>query len=145
MAGRFSVEAVFKAVDKVTAPVSRMQNKIGKFTRGAERNFRSMNRVINKTAKGLYGAGKAAAKFALVGVGAVTTSVGLLIREFSKIEDAEAAFTPLLGGAKKAKELVQALNDTAASTPFQFETLASSANQLSPVMNGNIEKTINLI
>ena len=50
MAGRFSVEAVFKAVDRVTAPVTKMQNKIGKFTRSVERNLRKVNKAFGKFA-----------------------------------------------------------------------------------------------
>ncbi len=142
MAGRFSVEAVFKAVDRITAPVTRMQNRVGKFTRSMSRGLRKVNRLLSKTVQGLGRGAKAAVRFAAVGLGVVTTAVGLLVREFSKLEDAEAAFTPVLGGAKRAKELVEALNKTAATTPFQFETLAKAANQLLPVMNGNIEDTI---
>ncbi len=142
MAGRFSVEAVFKAVDRITAPVTRMQNRVGKMTRSMERGLRAANKALDKVVGGLRKGVGAAVKFGAIGIGAITASVGLLIREFSKIENAEAAFTPLLGGAEKAKAAVQALNDTAATTPFQFETLASATNQLLPVMNGNIENTI---
>lgn len=142
MAGRFSVEAVFKAVDRITAPVTRMQNRVGKFTRSMNRGLRAVNKSLNKVVGGLAKGAKAALKFAGAGLGVVTAGVTLLIREFSKIENAEAAFTPLLRGAKKAKEMVQALNDTAASTPFQFETLAKATEQLLPVMNGNIQLTI---
>jgi len=145
MAGRFSVEAVFKAVDRITAPVSRMQNRVGKLTRGMTRGFMRVNRALDKTIRGLKRAGRTALKVGAIGIGAVVAGLGLLIRQFSKVEDAEAAFTPLLGGAKRAKELVQALNDTAASTPFQFETLASSVSQLLPVMNGDIQNTIKTI
>lgn len=53
MAGRFSVEAVFKAVDRVTAPVSRMQTRIGKFTRGVSRGLRSANRQVDKLVNGM--------------------------------------------------------------------------------------------
>lgn len=53
MAGRFSVEAVFKAVDRVTAPVSRMQNRIGKFTRGVSRGLRAANRQVDKLVNGM--------------------------------------------------------------------------------------------
>lgn len=145
MAGRFSVEAVFKAVDRVTAPVSRMQQRVGKFTRGTERGLRRINRAISATVSGFKRMTGAAIKYGTIGLGAVAGAAGLLIREFSKIENAEAAFTPLLGGAKRAKEMVNALNETAATTPFQFETLAGSANQLLPVMNGNINETIRIM
>lgn len=53
MAGRFSVEAVFKAVDRVTAPVSRMQTRISKFTRGVSRGLRSANRQVDKLVNGM--------------------------------------------------------------------------------------------
>lgn len=145
MAGRFSVESVFKAVDRVTAPVRRMQNRVGKFTRGMERGLRAANRALDATVRGFRRGAGVIAKVGAAGVGLVAGAVGLLVREFSKVEDAEAAFTPLLGGAEAARRAVQAINDTAATTPFQFETLASSVNQLLPVMNGNIERTIKTV
>ncbi len=142
---RFSIESVFKAVDKVTAPVSRMQNRVGKFTRGMQRGLRKVNRVIDNTINGIKRVGATAVKFGAIGIGAITASVGLLVREFSKVENAQAAFTPLLGGADKARQAVEAINETAATTPFQFETLAKSVNQLLPVMNGNIGDTIKTV
>lgn len=145
MAGRFSVEAIFKAVDRVTAPVSRMQQRVGKFSRAVERGLRRADRALSSFVSGLRGAASAALRVGGVGVGLLAAGVGLLVREFSKVENAEAAFTPLLGGVERAREAVQALNDTAATTPFQFETLASAANQLLPVMDGNIENTIKTV
>ncbi|MCH9837698.1 tape measure protein [bacterium] len=145
MAGRFTVESIFKAVDRVTAPVSRMQQRVGKFTRSMERGLRSADRALDKVVGGMKAVGSAAIKLGAIGLGAVTAAATLLIREFSKVENAEAAFTPLLGGAEKARLAVAALNRTAASTPFQFEDLASVTSQLLPVMNGNIEDTIRTI
>lgn len=142
---RFSVEAIFKAVDRITAPISRIQNNVGRATKSMQRGLDSVNKSISKVGGALADAGKFALKWAAIGIGAVTAGVTLLIREFSKIEDAEAAFTPLLGSVARAKELVAALNKTAATTPFQFEELADQANTLLPVMNGNIEKTIKTI
>lgn len=66
MSGRFSVEAVFKAVDRITAPVSRMQNRVGKFTRSTERRFRNLNKTVGKFASGLKR-------------GAVTTAAALTV------------------------------------------------------------------
>lgn len=145
MASRFSVEAIFKAVDRVTAPVTRMQNRVGKFTRGMEAGLRRANKALSKVVGGLKQGAKTALKFGAVGLGSITAAVGLLIKEFSKVENAQAAFEPLLGGAEKAKEAVDAINETAASTPFQFETLAGAVGQLLPVMNGDIENTIKTV
>jgi tape measure domain-containing protein len=72
-------------------------------------------------------------------------AVALLARSFSRIEDSEAAFTPLLGSVERAKELVKQLNDTAATTPFRFQNLADAAQLLLPSMGGNIEETINRV
>lgn len=142
MAGRFSVETVFEAIDKITAPVSRMQRRIGRFTQATESNLRRVNRVFSRITKSIRSVGAAVLKFGGIAIGGLTASVALLVREFSKIEDAQAAFTPLLGSAERAKEAVDAINKTAATTPFQFEDLASSVSQLLPVMNGDIENTI---
>lgn len=68
MAGRFSVEAVFKAVDRMTAPVTRMQNRVGRLTRSMERGFRRLNRTVNTFGRGIKrGAQAAAISIALVG------------------------------------------------------------------------------
>ena len=40
---RFSVETVFKAIDRMTAPISRMQNRVNRFTRGMTRSVRAMS------------------------------------------------------------------------------------------------------
>ena len=48
MARRFSVEAVFKAVDQITRPVSRMQGRVGRFTRSFEMGLRRVDRVARR-------------------------------------------------------------------------------------------------
>lgn len=145
MANRYSIETVFKAIDNMTAPVSRMQNSVRKFTRSVDRGLRNANRSVDKINHSLSSGLKTAAAFTATAVLSVGGAIGVLVREASKIENAVAAFQPLLGSVEKAEIAVQALNDTAASTPFQFETLASSMNQLLPVMNGDIENTIKTI
>jgi tape measure domain-containing protein len=145
MAGRFEVDAVIKAIDKFSKPIRNMQNSVAKFGHKANRSLEGVTRSLRKVDKGLMSAGRSAVRFAAIGIGAATTAVVGLVSQFAKIEDAQAAFTPLLGGAEKAKELVDRLNETSATTPFQFKNLADSANQLLPVMNGNIEDTIKTI
>lgn len=141
----YSIESIFKAVDKVTAPVSRMQRNVTRFTRGMESSLRRVDRVLSSVGSGLLKAGRATLKYGGIAIGGLTAAVTLLVREFSKVEDAQAAFTPLLGGAEKARQAVEAINETAATTPFQFENLASAVNQLLPVMDGNIERTIKTV
>jgi hypothetical protein len=53
MAGRFSIEAIFKATDRLTQPVAKMQSQIGRFTRSAERGLKDLDNVANKFFSGL--------------------------------------------------------------------------------------------
>ncbi len=68
--GRFSVEAVFKAVDKVTAPVSRMQDRFGRFTRSMEKGLKSVNKFVDHLGEKLMHVGEkigeVAEKFAVL-------------------------------------------------------------------------------
>jgi tape measure domain-containing protein len=76
------------------------------------------------------------------GINALASGFKGIVREAMKLEDAQAAFTPLMGGAEKATKLVQALNVAAAETPFEFDAIASATKQLLPVMEGDIQKTV---
>ena len=75
MAGRFSVEAVFKAIDRVTAPVSRMQNRVGKFTRASNKNFKKLNRTVDKFSSGIKKGAAVAAASAIIITGAFTNVI----------------------------------------------------------------------
>lgn len=76
MAGRFSVETVFKAIDKVTAPISRMQQRVGKFTRTAGRGVRKLNRAVDSTWRGLKKIGQAALVSGAIISGAAANVIG---------------------------------------------------------------------
>lgn len=142
MANRFTVEAIFKAVDRVTAPVRKMQKRLNKFTSSATIGLRKLNRVIGRTVKGLGRVAKAVGKFGGVALAGLATGAALVVKQFSRIEDAQASFTPILGGADKARQAVEALNKTAATTPFQFLELADAAQQLFPIMGADIDNVI---
>lgn len=76
MATRFSIEAVFKAVDRMTAPITKIQNRLRKFTRMASNGFRRLNRTVDRTIAKLKRAG-----LAVVGV---ATSFGFALAKISK-------------------------------------------------------------
>jgi len=145
MAKDLEIRAVFKAVDKMTKPLNRMSRRVQRVTNRMKRGLKSVNKYADKLVHGFGRVAAAAGKLAVGGVVVLGAGIGYLVKQFSKIENAKAAFTPLLGGADKANKLVDRLNQTAASTPFQFETLAGSAQQLLPVMNGDIDRTIKTI
>ncbi len=75
MAGRFSVEAVFKAVDRFSAPISRMQNRVGKLTRSMRRGFDRANRAVDKFGRGLKSVGRS---MALVGGAIALVSANII-------------------------------------------------------------------
>lgn len=80
MAGRFSVEAVFKAVDRMTAPVTRMQNRVGKFTRSMSKGLGTVNKAVDKVTGTMIRGAATTAK----GLGAVTATLGTAITLFNK-------------------------------------------------------------
>lgn len=119
MAGRFSVEAVFKAVDRVTAPISRMQNRVSKFTRGMTDGLRRVDRAARKMGRGLKNLGaKAAVTLAAVAAG-FTNVIGAGVEFGRAIGSAAAKFSePLKRGTEAFARLEQAARSAGATTEF---------------------------
>ena len=70
---RFAIDTVFKAIDKITAPVRKMQTRIGKFTRATENGLKAVTEQTDRLNTGLKGvATTAGAGLASVGVAAGT-------------------------------------------------------------------------
>jgi len=124
MAGRFSVEAVFKAVDRVTAPVSRMQNKVGKFTRSIGRRFHKANKFVEKFSNGI----KQGALIGAAAVGALGVALGKIVMTGAKFEqtivNAAAKFP---GAIRKGTKAFKALEDAARTTGKTTEFTASQS------------------
>jgi len=145
MASDLVVRTVFRAVDKVSRTVGKIQQRVTRFANRTSRAMKRLDQKVSAVSSRLSGALRAGFYAAAAGAVALGTAIGGIMRAFSKVEDAQAAFTPLLKSAKRAKEMVDALNQTAATTPFQFETLAGAAKQLLPNMGGDIVGTIEKI
>lgn len=109
------------------------------------RSVHSLDKTMTGISRKMLGGLKTGFKVAAAGAGILGGAIALVAREYSKIEDAEAAFTPLLKSAGRAKEMVDKLNQTAATTPFQFVQLADATKQLLPNMGGDIDETIKRI
>jgi tape measure domain-containing protein len=96
-----------------------------------ERSVRSVTKVTGAMTKGFLSAGKAVFSLnSLIGLGGLAAALVFVTKQFGVVELAEAAFTPLLEGVKNAKQAVLDLQETAATTPFEFDQLASSAKTL---------------
>ena len=131
MAGRFTVESVFKAVDRVTAPVRKIQSRIGRFTRSVQRGFRNANRAVNKFGQGLK-------RVAVVGAAALLAlgaGIGSIIRTGAEFEqtlvNAAAKFPEgIRKGSEAFKELEAVARKTGATTEFTASQAAEGLNFL---------------
>lgn len=61
MAGRFTVETVFKMNDRTSRPVAAMSRRIAKATASMERGFKRVNRAVISLNSGIKSAGRSAA------------------------------------------------------------------------------------
>jgi TP901 family phage tail tape measure protein len=124
MAGRFSVETIFKAVDKLTAPVSRMQNSIGKFTRSASDGLGRLNRRFSKVSDGIKKVGRNMLIGAAVIGGAMISVVATGAQFEQSIVNASAKFPE---GVKRGTDAFKALEDAARKTGSTTEFTASQS------------------
>lgn len=131
MAGRFSIEAVFKAVDRVTAPVSRMQNRVGKFTRSMSRGFRRVEKAAISMARGIK-RGMQASTVALVAFGAAAINVIGVGAEFGRAIGSAAAKFPeqIQRGTQAFKDLEEAARAVGRTTEFTSTQAAQALNFL---------------
>ena len=145
MASRFSVEAVFKAVDKVTAPVTRMQNRVGKLTRSMRNNFDKVNRSVNKFSDGIK-------KGALVATAALALTTGAMANvistgaEFEQTLVSAAVKFPgeIRKGTEAFKQLEDAARKTGATTEFTATQSAKALNFLA-MAGFNAEQSISAL
>lgn len=63
MAGRFSVEAVFKAIDQMSAPIAKMQKRMLGFTKSIEKDLGNLNKMSSGFVSGVNKAGAAMVVF----------------------------------------------------------------------------------
>jgi len=124
MAGRFSVEAVFKAVDRVTAPVNRIQNRVSKLTRSMNRGFRRLNRNVDKFAGGVKKAALATTAALAISSAAMANVIGTGA-EFEQTLVSAAAKFP--GEIRRGTEAFTALEDAAKKTGATTEFTASQS------------------
>ena len=131
MAGRFSVETVFRAIDRISAPVRRMQGSVRRFARNSERSMRRLNASFTSVGNTLKSVGtKAAAALAV-------TSVAMLdvIRtgaQFSRALGSAAAKFPekIQRGTKEFKALQDAAREVGKTTEFTATQAAQGLNFL---------------
>lgn len=131
MAGRFSVEAVFKAVDRVTAPVTRMQNRVGKLTRSMGRGFDKLNRSVGEFASGVKRGALAVTAALALSSAAMANVIGTGAEFEQTLVNAAAKFPgEIRRGTDAFEQLEAAAKKTGSTTEFTASQAASALNFL---------------
>ena len=132
MASRFSISAVFKGIDKISQPVSRMANRIKKFTRRSDRHIKKLGKSFRGLGKTI---GKVTKTAAIVGVGALSFALidaGKNAVSFEQtMVNAAAKFGPeIQKGTREFKLLSEAARKTGKETEFTAVQSAQALNFL---------------
>ena len=128
MAGRFSVETVFKAIDRVTRPVSRMQRRVRRFTGAATRGLRAVEKQTDRVIHGFKRFGQAST-IALAAMTAAFADASVIGAEFEQTLVNAAVKFPgqIRQGTEAFKQLEDAAREVGKTTEF---TASQSANAL---------------
>lgn len=132
MAKKLQIEAIFRAVDRMSAPISRMQNRIQKFSRSAKRSMARVNRAATKVGKVLKKAVVAAIKAATVALTGLGVAIANVVKTGADFERTLAiAATKFPGdvrrGTKAYADLERAAKEAGKTTEF---TASQSAEGL---------------
>jgi TP901 family phage tail tape measure protein len=125
------IDAIFRAIDRVSAPVGRMQRRIGRFTRAAQRNLERLNRVADKVSAGIK-KGMMVAAAAVAAFGAAAAKVIEVGADFEQSIVSAAVKFPgkIRKGTQAFKELEDAARQTGASTEFSATQSAQALDFL---------------
>lgn len=124
MASRFNVDAVFRAIDKFSAPVVKMEKKMKIFTRNIERGLRRASARAGKFLGGL----KRMAKGFLVAGAAAGYAAARVLRAGAEFEQ---AITNVGAVGLKTRDEIQALENQA---KFLGETTKFTATEAATAM-----------
>src|SRR6478736_1064290 len=86
MAGRFSIEATFKATDKMSRVVGQIESRMGRFASGFSSSMKSIDSASDKILGGLASVAKKAAEVGLIVGGAVAAVAGHIIHTGADFE-----------------------------------------------------------
>jgi TP901 family phage tail tape measure protein len=142
MGKRFSVEAIFSAVDRLTAPVSRMQAKIGKFSKSAESSMKRINSFTGKASAGIKSGAKTVAMALALPTAALTKAAMTGADYEQSLVNAAAKFPGVIRrGSDAFKALDAAAQKTGATTEYSASQAADALNFLA-MAGFNAEQSI---
>lgn len=129
MASRFSIEAVFRAVDKMSNPMKGMSRNTSKFSRALRTDFAKAQRSVDRFSKNFKQNLSRTAKRAVLGFGlAAAAGVGLAAKEFVDFENTVTASSAKFGAEfQKGTAGFIALGDAAREIGATTEFSATEA------------------
>ncbi len=134
---RYSIEAVFKAVDQMSRPLKKMTTQNRRFTRAISRDFAKAQRSVDNFGRNLNrNIGRAASRIAAAGFLVIGAGVAFATREFINFDQvivgATSRFKDLELGTEKTaiamSELKRTARETAKVTQFTAVEAAAGLN-----------------
>lgn len=131
MANKFEIATIFKAVDKMTAPISRMQSKLGTFTRSAQTGFRGVTKAVGSFTQAI-GVASVLSLAALTSGMVNATTAGIDFEQ--TLVNAAAKFSgDVKKGTDQFAQLQAAAMEAGATTEFTATKAAEALNYLAMV------------
>lgn len=121
---KYSVESVFSATDRMTGPLSKMQNRVAKFGRSVESGVGKLNKGLAATNQKLNSAATIFGATGVVAAGAFGKVIQIGAQFEQKVTNAVAKFP---GEIQKGSAEFRALEDAARKTGATTEFSASQA------------------
>lgn len=137
---RFSIEAIFKATDRITAPIAKMRTKLQAFGAGASKGLTSLDKQLMRVHGGLKRIATAATAVAAVG-GVIAYSIGKSGAEFEQAITAVGAVglqtrNQIAALEAEAKRLGATTKFTATQAANAMETMARAGFSNSQILAG---------
>jgi TP901 family phage tail tape measure protein len=135
VASNFSLEAIFSATDRISAPLAKIKSKLGDFGRAASGAVKSANRAVDK---GLGAIGKFSNELGLAGVASIAGIAFQLKDVIERGAEFEAVLVktgtafevPVKKGTKRFEQLVDAARKVGKTTEFSALQGAEGLNSL---------------
>lgn len=100
MAGKFSINATFRAIDKITAPLNKMMGSSQKFSKSIKKDFAKAQRQVDRLGRSIkQNLGNALRVGVAGGLIALSVGIGVATREFISFDKA------IVGATAKFKDL----------------------------------------
>lgn len=127
MAQRFSVDAIFRAIDQISNPVRRMSSRVGRSAARMEKSFGKVNRTMAQ----IGGAGRRIGAGVLAGTAVAGAGLAKIITTGAEVEqtlvNAGSKFqVPIRRGTKEFEALAAAASEVAGRTEFSTKQAAAA-------------------